>query len=131
MHRSMKVGTPIVALTTILLGACSADLVPLPRSGDSTSTIDYCVEGGVGVSVKNTGNSNAAPSTMTVRFPVGAPVDIATPAVEEGQTADLPPIPIPAGCFTPDCGFKITADSHGEVPEGNENNNESTGICVG
>lgn len=131
MNRTLKAKLPIVAIATFVLSACAADLVPLPRSGNAASTIDYCIEGGVGVSVRNAGNRNAAPSTVTLQFPVGAPIDIATPAIDAGKTVDLVPIPIPAGCFTPDCGFKITVDSRGQVAEGRENNNQGGGICVG
>jgi hypothetical protein len=131
MQRVNQSQVAIVVAATVALGACSADLVPLPRSGNATSTIDYCIDGGVGVSVKNAGNRNAGPSAVTLQFGVGGPIEVSTPAIDAGKTVDLAPVPIPAGCFTPDCGVKITVDSHGQVAEGNEKNNEGTGICVG
>jgi hypothetical protein len=38
---------------------------------------------------------------------------------------------IPAGCFTPDCGFQIVVDSASEVAESNESNNVADGLCLG
>jgi subtilase family serine protease len=47
-----------------------------------------------------------------------------------GGSADLL-FPIPAGCFDPDCEFRITVDVLNDVAESNEGNNMASGVCLG
>ncbi len=41
------------------------------------------------------------------------------------------PDPPLAACFNPDCDFRITVDSAGQVSESNEANNVVNGRCIG
>jgi subtilase family serine protease len=52
------------------------------------------------------------------------------PSLASGQSVDLS-FPIPPGCFSPDCGFRITVDANGDVVEANEANNTASGTCIG
>jgi hypothetical protein len=54
-----------------------------------------------------------------------------TPAIPAGGSVDLSPLSIPGACFNPDCDFKITVDSNGQVNESNEGNNTVSGNCLG
>lgn len=125
--------TSLALTATITLGGCSADLIAMAPPGQPNNPTGFCKENSFAVvSVKNNGNANAPPSVTTVKFGApGVPVDIATPAINAGSSADLVPIPLPAGCFNPDCDFAFTVDSHNQVKEGNEGNNTAPGICIG
>ncbi len=108
------------------------DLIPLnpqPSSGPN----GFCrrdAQNRLTVTVKNQGAAPAQASQTTVKFSVGAPVVLSTPALAAGASADVL-APIPNGCFSPDCGFRITVDSAGQVGESNEANNTADGLCLG
>jgi len=132
-HREKILLTLLTFISTAALGGCSADLVAIPPAGLPNNTISFCRENSAAVvTVKNIGDANAPPSVTTVKFfPQGVPIDIATPAIDAGSSVDLAPIPIPAGCFDPDCDFSFAVDSQNQVKEYKEDNNSAQGICIG
>jgi len=103
------------------------DLIPVP---DATGSFCRVEDGALIVTVRNQGLATAGPSTTHVDFSGGGAVSMPTPSLAPGQSVDLS-FPIPPGCFSPDCGFKITVDANGDVVEANEANNTATGICIG
>lgn len=109
----------------------SPDLVPFSPSG--TDPIAFCrLEQNtlLRVTVRNQGNDNAPASKTTVTF-VNKPFTLDTPPIPAGGSVDLLFSLPPAGCFSPDCLFKITVDSNNQVNETNEGNNNADGRCTG
>lgn len=115
------------------------DLVPEPVAG-SSGALAFCRPGGSGlvVRVRNQGNEAAlVPTTTRVGFRSGAET-VSTPPLPNGAAADVS-VPIPSGCFDPDCNFTITVDAEGDVEElkhdasdtSHEDNNIASGICIG
>lgn len=107
------------------------DLIPVP---DPEPGVGFCRrddQGRLLVTVRNQGTGDAPASTTTVHFVPGGSFDVPTPAIAAGGSVDLPPIPIPAPCFNPDCNFRITVDSKNEVVESDEGNNFASGTCIG
>lgn len=107
-------------------GDCKPDLVPVPDAAGQWCRLR---DGKLIVTVKNQGCGDAGPSTTRVDFSSGS-ASQPTPALPAGGSVDLL-FPIPPGCFQPNCGFKITVDSNGQVDESNEANNTQTGVCLG
>jgi len=102
------------------------DLIPVPVNGG------FCrltPDGKLIVTVKNQGAGPAGPSTTQVSFNSGS-VSLPTPALAPGASIDLF-FQVPAGCFRPDCGFRITVDAASVVIETNEANNVASGSCLG
>lgn len=116
-----------------------ADLLPERRSGSSGSE-GFCRRDSTGnliVRVRNQTNIGAGPTATRVQFPNNPPQTLPTPPIGGGASADVA-FPIPAGCFSPDCGFTIAVDannqvdeSHGTTPDNHETNNVAQGICIG
>lgn len=108
------------------------DLVPVP---DPRPGIGFCRlddEGRLLVTVRNQGTGNVPASTTRVHFPSpGRTYDLPTPAMPAGASITLPPIPMPRGCYNPDCDFTITVDAKNEIIEANEANNSARGMCLG
>lgn len=104
-----------------------ADLLPAPDANGG-----YCRrrDNALIVTIRNQGSGVAAPSTTRIDFSPGNTVDVPTPQLAAGAQTDLL-VPIPAGCFSPDCGFVIYADFFSVVVETDEINNKATGICIG
>jgi hypothetical protein len=102
------------------------DLVPVP---DASGTFCRLRDGQLVVTVKNQGTADAGPSVTRVDFSSGS-VSQPTPPIPAGGSVDLL-FPIPAGCFQPDCFFRITVDSTNIVDESNEGNNTASGFCLG
>jgi len=126
-------------LATIVLSGCTplADLVPI-GSPDISGPPSFCKKvkegpdkGKLVVTVKNQGTAAAPASTTTVKFSPGGSFQLSTPAIPAGGSVDLPPLSIPAGCYNPDCDFKITVDSNNQINESNEGNNSVAGNCLG
>ena len=119
----------------LVLSGCSADLLPVKSPGQPDNITGFCKAVGnaqtVVVSVRNQGNAEAPASTTTITFSPGGPVSVQTPAIPAGDSVDLSPVDIPAGCFDPDCDFTITVDSNNQVSESNEDNNTAEGRCIG
>lgn len=55
---------------------------------------------------------------------------ILTIAIAAGGTIDLTPLDISAGCFNPECEFKITVDANNQIKESSETNNSADGSCL-
>lgn len=106
-----------------------ADLIPVPNPDPS---INFCRRDGLKltITVKNQGGTDAPASVTRVAFSQGGTVSVPTPPISAGGSVDIT-VQIPAGCFSPDCGFRITVDSTGLVPESNEGNNTGSGSCLG
>lgn len=104
-----------------------ADLVPVP---DDSGQFCRREESTLIVTVMNQGGSQAGPSTTRVDFGQFGIVDTPTPSLMPGAQVDLN-VPIPMGCFNPDCDFRITVDVHNVVAESNEGNNTASGMCLG
>jgi hypothetical protein len=111
------------------------DLEPAP---DPRPGVKFCklVETGLDkgklvITVHNRGNADAPASTTTIHFSPGGTINIPTPAIPAGASVDLSPLKIPGACFNPDCDFKITVDSNGQVTESDEGNNIANGMCLG
>jgi CARDB len=103
------------------------DLVPVP---DPSGFFCRFRDGKLVVTVKNQGIGPAGPSTTEVDFFSHGRVSLPTPALAPGASTDLF-VDIPAGCFDPDCEFRITVDALNSVAESNEANNTANGLCIG
>ncbi len=103
------------------------DLLPVPDANGS-----YCrrQDNTLFVRICNQGNGPAGPSTTTVEFGPHGTVDIPTPALAPGACTVVQ-AQIPAGCFDPDCEFRIIADSAGVITESDETNNTVVDRCIG
>ena len=106
----------------------SPDLIPIPDANGNFCRIDPARR--LIVTVKNQGTADAGPSETKVVFSTGGGASVPTPAIPAGGSVDVT-VPIPANCFQPDCGFRITVDSTGQVSESNELNNTASGTCLG
>lgn len=111
--RAVKVGLP--------------DLIPVP---DESGSFCRRRDNSLIVTVHNQGAFGAGPSQTTVDFGGFGAVVMPTPALAAGASVDLA-FPIPIGCFSPDCHFRITVDSSSVVVESNEANNTASGTCLG
>jgi CARDB len=103
------------------------DLIPVP---DSTGSFCRIRDGQLVVTVRNQGSGLAGPSTTRVDFGAFGVVNVPTQALDPGDSVDVLAA-IPPGCFSPDCGFRITVDATSQVTESNEGNNTASGICIG
>ena len=109
------------------------DLAPV-KALDGGRPAGYCDRASgndsLRVTVKNQGKASAPASVTTVIFTPGGPSAHKTPALAAGASTNFT-VPIPQGCFNPDCRFRITVDSEKTVVESNEGNNSANGICAG
>ena len=136
MHRRKLTLVVSGILVAVALNGCTRpDLVPIKSPGQPDNITGFCkvVDNAtkVVVSVKNQGNADSPASTTTVDFFNRGSFQLPTPAIPAGGSVDLPPLNIPAGCFDPDCDFKITVDSGSQINESNEGNNNTDGRCIG
>ena len=124
-------------LLTVVLTGCNRqpDLLPVKSPGQPDNITGFCKVVGnatkVVISVRNQGNADSPASTTTIDFSPGGTIQVPTSAIPAGASVDLPPVNIPAGCFDPDCDFKITVDSGNQINESNEANNTTNGRCIG
>ncbi len=118
----ITLGCQAASGVSTLLNDGQPDLIALPAAG-------FCREQGVVVTLRNQGPSDADSSTTTVTFAGASSVTVATSSIEGGRIETLPPIPIPAACFAPDCFFQVIADSNNDVEESDENNNTAEVTC--
>ena len=131
-HRTTKLAY-LGILAAVIFASCMPDLIPVGRP-DLTGPPSFCKineKGYLIVTVKNQGTANAPASTTTVEFSAGGSFDLPTPAIPKGGSVDLQPLQVPAGCYSPDCSFKITVDSKKQIQESNEANNTVGGSCLG
>lgn len=105
------------------------DLLPV-NPGNWVNFCDVDDSGNLRVHIKNQGTAAADPSTLEVDFGQYGQILEPVPSLLAGETATIL-VPIPYGCFDPDCGFEITVDSAGVIDESNELNNSQTGSCIG
>lgn len=141
MSQQMRWIVSLILLTTFVLSGCqppadAPDLVPIKAPGAATFC-DTDEAGNLKVYVQNQGTADAPSSEVEVKFYMGSGVEKtvrgqgATGPISKGATATVL-VPIPAGCFNPDCDFIITVDIVNEVKESNEQNNSSVqSTCVG
>ena len=125
----------LIALTTVLLisGCASGPVDPgpnpvitiLPPASENPPRVAYCKRDGdnLNVQFKNIGGLATTGSVdVTVTFSTSPPTATTRtrgPLIV-GEVATLP-YPIPLGCFSPDCRFKIKWSNQPEV----------AGICIG
>jgi len=118
--------------------ACAPpDLVPVALPGSVPPNVFCQVDsnGNLVVRVKNQGLTNAPASTLRVTFstPTGSmPVDIPTPALAGGGGFVDLTTPVPANCYLSadrGCHFQIAVDVADVVVEGDETNNNVSGVC--
>ena len=105
------------------------DLVPV-NPNNWANFCDADDSGNLRVHIKNQGTAAAGPSTLEVDFGQYGETLESVPSLLAGETTTIL-VPIPFGCFNPDCNFKITVDSAGVIDESNELNNSQTGSCIG
>lgn len=108
-----------------------SDLVPERRTG-SQGREGFCRrdDNNLIVRVRNQSNSDVIiPSTTIVTFFDGPQSGTVGP-MAGGASFDVM-IPIPSGCFSPDCSFKISVDANDDIDEDREDNNKADGICIG
>ncbi len=103
------------------------DLIPVPDP-----QLGFCKRKDLKlfVTVRNQGNAGAGASTTRVDFSTGTTASQPTGPLAAGASTDVA-FDIPPGCFSPDCGFRITVDSGNAVVESNEANNTASGTCLG
>ena len=111
----------LLSMLVLLLVGCTRqrpDLVPF------SSALMFCDPDGQGnllVHVKNVGVATSPNVHVQVVFFLGAAGEkverpaLGTGALAPGQTSLPIPVPIPSGCYNPDCGFRITVDVLNEV----------------
>lgn len=136
--------------TSLLVGGCAEqtqvfdvgpDLVPerKPPAQGAQGFCDRDSQSNLHVRVRNQGNQPALVQTSTRVVFSGSQAETATtPPLIDGSMAVVS-VPIPAGCFNPDCDFVITVDDTGLVEElkhdasdtSHEENNTEPGICIG
>ncbi|MGH7570743.1 MAG: CARDB domain-containing protein [Gemmatimonadota bacterium] len=80
------------------------------------------------VTIRNQGERRADPSTTRLELRGVTTRDLATPALDPGQQAQLEPVALPRGEGT--FRFRIDADVAGFVAESNELNNRARGSCL-
>ena len=102
------------------------DLVPVEQK------VGYCEvnDSGLVVTVQNQGNAESIESVTRVEFGGLGSRELVTPSLAPGQLIKLS-VPIPVGCFNPDCSYKISVDIYDIVTESSEDNNQVLGNCIG
>jgi hypothetical protein len=89
--------------------------------------------------VRNEGNEPVfVPTTTLVSFSGDGDRGAVTTPLVAGDSVEVR-VPIPTGCFSPDCNFTIQLDNNGEVEElkhdafdtSHEDNNIASGMCIG
>lgn len=105
------------------------DLLPIPGAGGFFCRLDP-TSGNLQVEVRNQGPVGAGLSTTRVEFPGYGVVNQPTPALGPGVSTTFD-VPIPLGCYDPDCNFTIRVDNLGDVTESDELNNFAADFCLG
>lgn len=152
MGRIHPFGTCAFAASALLLAACAGpgkqppsaaqgpDIVPVPQIvgfSDGTAIITFCDRDDAGALVVTIRNQGTTPAMSAFESKVsfdasGSPSQIiSTPAGFAAGDIQVTPVPIPAGCFNPDCDFIIEVDVNDAVAESNEDNNVGSGRCIG
>jgi hypothetical protein len=118
----ITLGCQAVSGVSTLLDDGEPDLVALPAAG-------FCRDQGVVVTLRNQGPSDSDSSATTITFAGAGSVLVATPSIEGGRIATLPPVAIPAACFAPNCFFQVIVDSNDDIEESDESNNTAEVTC--
>ena len=139
----------IVLLSSLVVGCLpekaafdvGPDLVPERQPGFDGAQ-GFCIrdnQNNLNVRVRNQGNRPVQIETITsVVFNQNQVRTVQTPALVEGSMV-IVSVPIPSGCFNPDCGFTINVDTNNQVDElkhdasdtSHEDNNTAQGVCIG
>jgi CARDB len=82
------------------------------------------------VTVRNVGRGDAETSTTQVAFGPNAVQSVETPAIPAGGSTTVE-VPIPSGCFNPDCDYTIDVDATQQLQESDETNNQRSGGFIG
>lgn len=104
------------------------DLVPAPDASGTFCRRDEARR--LIVTIRNQGTADAGASITRIDFATGEHQLVTTPAIPAGGSADVFAT-FPPSCFSPNCTFRIAADSTGIVSEFNEGNNAAGGTCPG
>ncbi len=107
-----------------------ADLLPQPAASGSLCRLQPGNQ--LEIEIRNQGAAPSAPTTTEVRFlsgPGGNAV-IPTPWLAPGASSTTT-VPIPFGCYQPNCHFEIEADRGDVEAESNEVNNVAADSCLG
>ena len=125
----------ILAMLSLAFASCGVtELLPLPRpdAEDRTDAEAFCNRDGnnLVVRVSNVGPKDAPPTKVLVDFFDFGTQTVTTPAIP-GETVIEVNVPIPAGCFNPDCNYQIKIDPDNQVEEPREDNNDQDGNCIG
>jgi len=137
MKERVLLGIALLSAVVLLSAGCTRqrpDLIPF------SSKLMFCDPDGQGnllVHVENVGVGTSPNVHVQVVFflsgggtKIERPV-LGTGALAPGQTSLPIPVPIPPGCYSPDCGFRITVDVLNDVIESDETNNSVDGTCIG
>lgn len=106
------------------------DLRPIPGAGGFFCRLRP--NGDLEVEIRNDGNLATGGTTTLVSFPdvgVGATA-VPTPGLAPGAST-LMSVPIPLGCYAPNCFFQIEADRNDDEAESDETNNVALDSCLG
>lgn len=125
-----------------IFGACLPPVVALPDLLPLLTKPAYCDRNPAGttltVTVYNTTSVAVGCSVLRVEFFTTTGTVIIEKEVTAVPAFGLVPVTfdIPAGCFSPDCGFRITVNNSNcpgklKVIESKRANNTVTGNCVG
>jgi len=131
MHSNFLVPVFSIFMGLLLMSCQGPDLVPERRSGGQGSE-GFCRRDGqvLTVRVRNQGNEDVLILfKTTVQFGSVTKSAMTSP-MPSGSFSDVT-FDIPAGCFDPDCDFKITVDADNDIEESIESNNVEAGICIG
>ena len=108
-----------------------ADLAPVSAHA-SLGILAFCDtadNAGLRVTVANTGQV-AAEAALVVVFEPPEIRGAHLSSIDAGLSGTVT-LPMPPGCFNPDCDFEIFVDPLDDVAESDEGNNHATGRCIG
>jgi hypothetical protein len=107
--------------------------VPTGAPGNETG---YCKSPNLVAFVIVSYGSEPTPGPIKVRIEFlftnsPPPTNVTVGDLGAGATSEVQEVPIPTGCFGPDCVFRITVDPDNGIEERNETNNQVNGRCIG
>lgn len=129
-RQGLPSGPPILVEDTEDGQPSPPDLLPQRDGNGFLCRIN--ANGDLEVEIRNQGGTTSVPTVAEVRFTSGpgGSQALATPALVPGASSTST-VPIPLGCFAPNCNFEIEADRSNQEAESNEVNNLDTGSCLG
>jgi len=116
----------LVALIIMTVACNGPDLSPV-ESKPAYCNID---NGNLVVFIANIGNEDCDTTYTDVSFGSYGVTSVMTSPIPAGANTHII-VPLPVGCFDPDCGFEIKVDARDTVDEKNESNNSAIGNCIG